>query len=133
MSAGSSSCTLQMPCLPSFTWPGLRRLSPWPASGRLHPPLYSGCTQHFWQQTRGPKESEVQAVTCPASWLLGVSPREAAFDSPYPSTCTSIFSDHHGFPMLLQQSNAPSGTGCLQPCPTPLQINFHCGPFSYHI
>lgn len=126
MSAGSSSRALRMPCLPPFARPGLRRVSLWPAS--LHAPLYSGCPRHFWQQTRGPEEHEVQAVTCPASWLLGVSPCEATFDSPIPSTCTSTFSNHHGFLMLLQQSRAPSGAGCLQPCPTPCKSIFNVVP-----
>ena len=40
------------------------------------------CTQYFWQQTRGPKENEVQVTPSPASWLWDVSLCDATFDSP---------------------------------------------------
>ena len=72
---------------------------------------------------RGPEENDVQAVTCPASWLF-LHVRQP-LTAPIPSACTSTFSDHRGFLMLLQQSRAPSGTGCLQPCPTPCKSIFN--------
>ena len=72
----------------------------WPET--LHSPLYSGCTQYFWQQTRGPKENEVQVTPSPASWLLDVSPCKQALTAPVPSTCTSMFREHHGSLILLQ-------------------------------